>query len=64
MLVIIGIIVGFFVDFINGLILWIIFVLYGGYVVVNVFKWIWWRFNGYGYFFGMLGGLLVFIFVL
>ena len=31
--------------------------LYGGFVVANVLKWYWWRFNGYGYFWGMLAGI-------
>lgn len=30
-----------------------------GYTAANVLKWVWWRFNGYGYFWGMLAGLLV-----
>jgi hypothetical protein len=31
---------------------------YGGYAAPNVLKWIWWRFNGNGYFFGMLSGMI------
>ena len=38
--------------------LWIIGALYGGYVMANVLKWIWWRFNGYGYFWGMMAGIV------
>ncbi|MEL7585353.1 MAG: sodium:solute symporter family protein [Prolixibacteraceae bacterium] len=52
-----GIIFGFFSGSINSLTLWITSSLYGGYVAANVLKWIWWRFNGYGYFWGMLAGL-------
>ncbi len=62
-LVSIGIVAGFFADSINSLTLWITSALYGGYAAANVLKWIWWRFNGYGYFFGMLGGLLASTFV-
>ncbi len=62
-LVILGIIGGFFAESINSLTLWITSALYGGYAAANVLKWIWWRFNGYGYFFGMLGGLLASTFV-
>ncbi|MEM8906718.1 MAG: sodium:solute symporter family protein [Bacteroidota bacterium] len=62
-LVLIGIIGGFFAASINSLTLWITSALYGGYAAANVLKWIWWRFNGYGYFFGMLGGLLASTFV-
>ena len=57
-IVIIGLFFGFFADSINTLTLWITSALYGGYAAANVLKWIWWRFNGYGYFFGMLGGLI------
>ncbi|MCG3120347.1 MAG: hypothetical protein ALAOOOJD_03006 [bacterium] len=32
--------------------------MYGSYVASNVLKWYWWRFNGYGYFWGMLAGLV------
>jgi Na+/proline symporter len=58
LLVSIGIIFGFFVDSIDALTKWIVASLYGGYTASNVLKWIWWRFNGYGYFCGMLAGLL------
>ena len=57
-LVLIGLIFGFFADSINSLTIWITSALYGGYAAANVLKWIWWRFNGYGYFYGMLAGLL------
>jgi Na+/proline symporter len=57
-LVVIGIFLGFFAESINSLTLWITSALYGGYAAANVLKWIWWRFNGYGYFFGMVGGLI------
>ena len=49
---------GFFADSINALTLWITSALYGGYAAANVLKWIWWRFNGMGYFLGMLFGLI------
>lgn len=62
-LVIIGVMGGFFAESINSLTLWITSALYGGYAAANMLKWIWWRFNSYGYFFGMLGGLLASTFV-
>ncbi|MEM6803241.1 MAG: sodium:solute symporter, partial [Bacteroidota bacterium] len=62
-LVIIGTIGGFFAESINTLTIWITSALYGGYAAANVLKWIWWRFNGYGYFWGMLGGLVTATFV-
>lgn len=58
LLVIIGVIFGFFAASLNSLTLWITSSLYGGYAAANVLKWIWWRFNGYGYFWGMLAGLV------
>lgn len=57
-LVIIGVSAGFFTKSLNSLTLWLTSALYGGYAAANVLKWIWWRFNGYGYFWGMLGGLI------
>ncbi len=42
---------------------WIVGALYGGYVMANVFKWYWWRFNGYGYFWGMMAGIIGSMFV-
>ncbi|WP_242202181.1 sodium:solute symporter family protein [Aestuariivivens insulae] len=58
-IVIVGVIMGFFAESINSLTLWITSALYGGYVAANFLKWIWWRFNGWGYFWGMLGGLII-----
>jgi solute:Na+ symporter, SSS family len=33
--------------------------LYAGFVVPNVLKWVWWRLNGWGYFAGMVTGIVV-----
>lgn len=57
--VVLGIIMGFFADSINAITLWITSALYGGYVASNFLKWIWWRFNGWGYFWGMTIGLVI-----
>ena len=54
-----GVFMGFFADSINSLTLWITSALFGGYVASNFLKWIWWRFNGWGYFWGMLSGLII-----
>ncbi|MGO4773389.1 sodium:solute symporter family protein [Flavobacterium sp. W22_SRS_FK3] len=54
-----GVFMGFFADSINSLTLWITSALFGGYVAANFLKWIWWRFNGWGYFWGMSSGLIV-----
>ena len=59
LVVLLGVIMGFFADSINSITLWITSALYGGYVAANFLKWVWWRFNGWGYFWGMLSGLLI-----
>ncbi|MDE3742047.1 sodium:solute symporter family protein [Maribacter polysaccharolyticus] len=58
-IVILGVTMGFFADSINSITLWITSALYGGYVAANFLKWIWWRFNGWGYFWGMTSGLII-----
>ena len=50
---------GFFAESINSLTLWITSALFGGYVAANFLKWVWWRFNGWGYFWGMFSGLII-----
>lgn len=57
-LVVVGVIFGFNAASLNELTLWLTSALYGGYVAANMLKWIWWRFSGYGYFYGMLFGLI------
>lgn len=52
-----GISFGFFVGSIDSVIQWIVSALWGGYTAANVLKWYWWRFNGYGYFWGMVAGI-------
>jgi Na+/proline symporter len=56
--VIVGFVFGFLVESINQVTLWIVSALYGGYTASNILKWYWWRFNGYGYFWGMIAGIL------
>ncbi|MHC4116918.1 MAG: sodium:solute symporter family protein [Planctomycetota bacterium] len=59
LLVVIAIVVGVFkIESIHEITTWITFGLYGGYVAPNILKWHWWRFNGYGYFAGMIGGII------
>jgi solute:Na+ symporter, SSS family len=55
--VVVGFLFGFVVESINQVTLWIVSALYGGYTASNVLKWYWWRFNGYGYFWGMIAGI-------
>lgn len=57
-MVIISMFMGFFARDVNDLLQWIVSGLYGAYVASNVLKWYWWRFNGNGFFWGMVGGLL------
>jgi SSS family solute:Na+ symporter len=57
-MVIISIIFGFFAKDVNDVLQWIVGGLYGSYVAANVLKWYWWRFNGNGFFYGMVGGLI------
>ena len=54
----VGIIIGGYISSINQITLWIVSGLYGGYTAANVLKWYWWRMNGYGYFWGMLIGIV------
>jgi hypothetical protein len=55
---IVGIAFGLLTNNILDVMMWIVGALYGGYVIANVLKWYWWRFNGYGYFWGMLAGIM------
>jgi len=54
----VSIIIGIFALDINSILQWIVSALWGSYVVSNVLKWYWWRFNGHGYFWGMAAGML------
>jgi len=55
--VILGVLIGWYVTSVNSVVLWIVSGLWGGYTASNVLKWYWWRFNGYGYFWGMVTGI-------
>ncbi len=55
--VIVGTAFGFFIPNLNTIVLWIVGALYGGYTAANLLKWYWWRFNSYGYFWGMAAGI-------
>ena len=56
--VVISIIFGMFATDVNSVLQWLVSALYGSYVASNVLKWHWWRFNGSGFFWGMIAGLL------
>jgi len=57
-MVTVSIVLGFFAKDVNDILQWIVGGLYGSYVAANVLKWYWWRFNGAGFFWGMVGGLI------
>lgn len=56
--VIVGIVLGFFAKDVNSILQWIVSALYGGYIAANMLKWYWWRFNANGFFYGMLAGIV------
>ncbi len=56
--VIFSTIIGLLVPSINSMLQWLVSGLWGGYTAANVLKWYWWRFNAYGFFFGMLSGIV------
>ena len=58
LVVIIGIVLGFFAKDVNSVLQWIVGGLYGGYIAANLFKWYWWRFNANGFFWGMASGII------
>jgi len=43
---------------VNSILQWIVSALFGSYVASNVLKWYWWRFNGTGFFWGMVAGIV------
>ena len=55
--VVLGVGIGWFVTSVGDVVMWIVTGLWGGYTASNVLKWYWWRFNGYGYFWGMATGI-------
>ena len=56
--VIIGTLIGLYVGSLEKIVQWIVTALWGGYTASNVLKWYWWRFNSYGYFWGMVLGIV------
>lgn len=57
--VILGVGIGLFIPSLNTVIQWIVSALFGAYTASNVLKWYWWRFNGFGYFWGMVTGFAI-----
>jgi len=57
-MMLVSVVLGIYARDVNSLLQWIVSALWGSYVASNVLKWYWWRFNGHGYFWGMLAGLI------
>ncbi len=55
--VIISVILGLFAKNVNQVLQIIVSALWGAYIISNILKWYWWRFNGHGYFWGMASGI-------
>jgi Na+/proline symporter len=58
-----GVLLGLLTKNIFTIMWWIVGALGSAYVMANVLKWYWWRFNGYGYFWGMMSGIVASMFV-
>ncbi|MGO9108140.1 MAG: sodium:solute symporter family protein [Thermoguttaceae bacterium] len=54
--ILLGIGIGFMTDTIHGVTRWLTSALVPAFVAPNVLKWHWWRFNGWGFFAGMVAG--------
>ncbi|HEX6926736.1 MAG TPA: sodium:solute symporter family protein [Longimicrobiaceae bacterium] len=54
--VVLGTMAGLFIGTLHEVVLWLVAALYGGYTAANLLKWYWWRFNAYGYLWGMVTG--------
>jgi Na+/proline symporter len=54
---VIGVGCGLLTTSITSVMMWLVGALSSGFVAANVLKWYWWRFNGYGYFWGMISGI-------
>jgi len=54
----ISVVFGFFALDVNSVLQWIVSALWGAYTASNILKWYWWRFNGTGFFWGMVAGII------
>jgi hypothetical protein len=55
-MILLGILFGLFTESVHRVTEWIVSALLPAFVAPNVLKWHWWRFNGYGFFAGMVAG--------
>lgn len=58
LVVAISISLGCMITDVNTILQWIVSGLLGGYLAANILKWYWWRFNGSGFFWGMVAGIV------
>lgn len=58
LIMVVGIVIGYFIPNITSIWGWILMGLFTGMLPPNIIKWYWWRFNGLGYAFGMLFGII------
>ncbi|MDF1571591.1 MAG: Na+:solute symporter [Bacteroidales bacterium] len=56
--VLVSIVLGFFAKNVNQVLQILVSALWGSYMASNILKWYWWRFNAFGYFWGMLIGIV------
>lgn len=57
--VVVSIILGIQAKNVNQVLQLLVSALWGGYTAANVLKWYWWRFNAFGYFWGMFVGIII-----
>jgi Na+/proline symporter len=58
LVVVIGCAAGYYTPSVHLATDWIVSALWAGYAAPNILKWHWWRFNGWGYFAGMIAGIV------
>ena len=58
LVVAVSVVFGIFALDVNSILQWIVSALWGSYVASNILKWYWWRFNGSGFFWGMVTGII------
>ncbi len=56
--VLVSTLIGFTLKSINEILIIVTSAFYASYIASNVLKWYWWRFNGDGYFWGMITGIV------
>jgi Na+/proline symporter len=58
LVVVVSMIFGVFAHNVNSILQWLVSALWGSYTASNILKWYWWRFNGSGFFWGMIAGIV------